>query len=163
MQLSLGDVVPADIMLIDGSLLVDQSMLTGESVPAETAAGNTAYAGGLVRRGAAIARVSATGKRTYFGRTAELVSVAHVESAEQKAVLSIVRNLTVINFVMAVGIVAYALTIRISYEQITLLVLTVLLSAVPVALPATFTLAAALGARTLAMKGVLLTRLSSLN
>src|SRR5271169_6116621 len=117
-------------MIIDGSLLVDQSMLTGESVPAETAVGNSAYAGGLVRRGAAIARVSATGKRTYFGRTAELVSVAHVESAEQKAVLSIVRNLTVINFVMAAGIVAYALTIGTSYEQIALLVLTVLLSAV---------------------------------
>ena len=106
---------------------------------------------------------SATGTRTYFGRTAELVSVAHVESAEQKAVLSVVRTLTIINFVMATGIVGYALALQISFQQIALLVLTVLLSAVPVALPATFTLAAALGARTLAMKGVLLTRLSSLN
>src|SRR3984957_4179383 len=162
-QISLGDVVPADILLIDGSLLLDESMLTGESVPAETGAGKTAYAGGLVRRGAAIARVTATGTRTYFGRTAELVSTAHIESAEQKAVLSIVRILTVINFVIAIGIVVYALAIRVSVEQIMLLVLTTLLSAVPVALPATFTLAAALGARTLAKKGVLLTRLSSLN
>jgi H+-transporting ATPase len=162
-QISLGDVVPADIVLIDGSLLLDQSMLTGESIPADAEAGKTAYAGGLVRRGAAIARVTATGTRTYFGRTAELVSLAHVESAEQKAVLGVVRNLTVINFVIAAGIVSYALAIRISIEQIMLLVLTALLSAVPVALPATFTLAAALGARTLALKGVLLTRLSSLN
>jgi H+-transporting ATPase len=162
-QISLGDVVPADIMLIDGTLLLDQSMLTGESIPAETEAGKTAYAGGLVRRGAAIARVTATGTRTYFGRTAELVSTAHIESSEQKAVLSIVRILTAINFVIAIGIVVYALAIRISVEQIMLLVLTTLLSAVPAALPATFTLAAALGARTLAKKGVLLTRLSSLN
>jgi H+-transporting ATPase len=136
-QISLGDVVPADITLIDGSLLLDQSMLTGESIPAETEAGKTAYAGGLVRRGAAIARVTATGTRTYFGRTAELVSTAHIESAEQKAVLSIVRILTVINFVIASGIVVYALAIKISVEQIMLLVLTTLLSAVPVALPAT--------------------------
>ena len=91
------------------------------------------------------------------------MSVAHVESAEQKAVLSVVRNLTVNNFVIVAGLVAYAFAIRISFEQILLLVLTALLSAVPVALPATFTLAAALGARTLALKGVLLTRLSSLN
>jgi len=162
-QVSLGDVVPADVLIVDGSLLLDQSMLTGESVPTEMEAGKTAFAGGLVRRGGAIARVTATGTRTYFGRTAELVSLAHVESAEQKAVLGVVRNLTVINFVIVAGLVAYAFAIRISFEQILLLILTALLSAVPIALPATFTLAAALGARTLALKGVLLTRLTSLN
>jgi H+-transporting ATPase len=162
-QVSLGEVVPADVLIVDGSLLLDQSMLTGESIPIEMESGKTAFAGGLVRRGAAIARVTATGTRTYFGRTAELVSVAHIDSAEQKAVLSVVRNLTVINFVIVAGLVAYAFAVRISFEQILLLVLTALLSAVPVALPATFTLAAALGARTLALKGVLLTRLSSLN
>ncbi|MGD1037289.1 MAG: HAD-IC family P-type ATPase [Roseiarcus sp.] len=162
-QVSLGDVVPADVVIVDGSLLLDQSMLTGESIPAETGAGKTAYAGGLVRRGGAIARVTATGTRTYFGRTAELVSVAHVESAEQKAVLGVVRNLTAINFVIGAGLVAYAFANKVSGQQILLLVLTALLSAVPVALPATFALAAALGAKTLAMKGVLLTRLSSLN
>jgi H+-transporting ATPase len=140
-QVSLGDVVPADVLIVDGALLLDQSMLTGESVPTEMAAGKTAFAGGLVRRGAAIARVTATGTRTYFGRTAELVSTAHVESAEQKAVLGVVRNLTFINFVIVVGLVIYAFAIHVSSEQILLLVLTALLSAVPVALPATFTLA----------------------
>ena len=162
-QVSLGDVVPADVVIVDGSLLLDQSRLTGESIPAETETGKTAFAGGLVRCGAAIARVTATGTRTYFGRTAELVSLARVESAEQKAVLGVVRNLTAINFVIAAGLVAYAFAIKVSGGQILLLVLTALLSAVPVALPATFALAAALGARTLAEKGVLLTRLSSLN
>ena len=62
-----------------------QSMLTGESVPVEIEVGNTTYAGGLVRRGEATAKVVATGSRTYFGRTAELVSVAHVERAEGSA------------------------------------------------------------------------------
>ncbi len=162
-QVSLGEVVPADLTLIGGSLLVDQSMLTGESIPVEMEAGKTAYAGGLVRRGESIAKVVATGTRTYFGRTAELVSVAHIESTEQKGVFAVVRNLTAINFVIVVGIVAYALYISVSLQQIALLVLTAMLSAVPVALAATFTLAAALGARTLATKGVLLTRLSALH
>jgi H+-transporting ATPase len=162
-KISLGDIVPADVTLVDGSLLVDQSMLTGESVPIEMAAGQTTYAAGLVRRGEAIAKVVATGTRTYFGRTAELVSIAHVESAEQKVVLAVVRNLTAINLVIVVGIVGYALFIHVSLEQIALLVLTAMLSAVPVALSATFTLAAALGAKALAPKGVLLTRLSSLH
>jgi H+-transporting ATPase len=162
-QVCLGDVVPADLILLTGSVLVDQSMLTGESMPVEAGAGKSAYAGALVRRGEAIGKVSATGTRTYFGRTAELVSIAHVESAEQKAVLGVVRNLTAINFAIVVGIIAYALAYQIGLEQITLLVLTAMLSAVPVALSATFTLAAALAARTLAQKGVLLTRLSALH
>jgi H+-transporting ATPase len=162
-EVCLGDVVPADLTLLRGSLLVDQSMLTGESIPVEVPTGKTAYAGGLVRRGEAIAEVTATGSKTYFGRTAQLVSIAHVESTEQKAVLAVVRNLTTVNFVIVVGIVAYALAINVSLQQITLLVLTAMLSAVPVALAATFTLAATLGARTLAMKGVLLTRLSALH
>jgi len=162
-QVSLGGVVPADLHIITGSLLLDQSMLTGESVPVESDVGKTAYAGSLVRRGEAVAEVVATGGRTYFGRTAELVRVAHVESAEQKAVLGIVRNLTVVNFAIVVGMVAYAKTIGMGVAQIIPLVLTALLSAVPVALPATFTLAAALGAKALALKGVLLTRLSALH
>jgi H+-transporting ATPase len=162
-QISLGSVVPADLRLRSGSLLIDQSMLTGESIPTETEAGKTVYAGGLVRRGEAIAEVVATGEHTYFGRTAELVRIAHVESAEQKAVLSVVRNLTVVNFAIVIGLVSYAHYIGMITSQIIPLVLTAMLSAVPVALPATFTLAAALGAKTLAMKGVLLTRLTALH
>ena len=161
-QVSLGGVVPADLRIISGSMLLDQSTLTGESIPVETEPGKVAYAGSLVRRGEALAEVVATGTRTYFGRTAELVRVAHVESAEQKAVLGVVRNLTVVNFAIVIGIVAYALAIRISLQQTILLILTALLSAVPIALPATFTLAATVGAKALALKGVLLTRLSAL-
>jgi H+-transporting ATPase len=162
-QLSLGNVVPADARILRGSVLIDQSMLTGESIPAEMEAGKTAFAGGLVRRGEALAEIVATGTRTYFGRTAELVRVAHVESAEQKVVLGIVGNLTVVNFAIVVGLVAYAHAIGMSVLQIIPLVLTAMLSAVPVGLPAAFTLAAALGARTLALNGVLLTRLSALH
>ena len=162
-ELSLGGIVPADLRLVAGSVLLDQSMLTGESVPVEAGPAKTAYAGALVRRGEATGEVVATGTHTYFGRTAELVRVAHVESSEQQAVLAVVRALTVVNFAIVVGIVAYAHALGMSAAQIVPLVLTALLSAVQVALPATFTLAAALGAKTLALKGVLLTRLSALH
>ena len=162
-QLSLGNIVPADLTIISGSVVLDQSMLTGELVPVEAGPGKAAYAGGLVRRGEAIAEVTATGPRTYFGHTAELVQTAHVESSEQRAVLGVVRALTVVNFAIVVGMVAYAHGIGMDVPRIIPLVLTALLSAVPVALPATFTLASALGARTLALRGVLLTRLSALH
>ena len=97
-QLSLGDIVPADLAIISGLVVLDQSMLTGESVPVEAGPDKAAYAGGLVRRGEAIAEVIATGPRTYFGHTAELVQTAHVESSEQQAVLGVVRALTVGEF-----------------------------------------------------------------
>ncbi len=64
-------------------------MPTGESLPVEAGIDAQAYAGALVRRGEAIARVTATGTRTYFGRAAELVRVAHVTSTEEKAVLGL--------------------------------------------------------------------------
>ncbi len=105
-----------------------------------------------------MARVTATGIRTKFGRTAELVRTAHVVSTQQKAVLRVVRNLAVFNGILIVILVAYALAHTIPVREIIPLVLTAVLASIPVALPATFTLASALGARALARQGVLPTR-----
>jgi H+-transporting ATPase len=162
-KLSLGAVVAADVRLTEGSVLLDQSMLTGESVPIEAGAGFETYAGALVRRGEAVAEVTATGARTKFGRTAELVRTAHVESSQQKAVLRVVRNLAMFNGVVIVVLVGYAHVLKMPIGEIIPLVLTAVLASIPVALPATFTLAAALGARALAKLGVLPTRLSAVD
>ena len=162
-KLSLGAVVAADVRLTGGEVLLDQSMLTGESVPIEASAGFQTYAGALVRRGEAMAEVTATGARTKFGRTAELVRTAHVVSTQQKAVLRVVRNLAAFNGVVIVLLVAYAWFLKMPLDEIIPLVLTALLASIPVALPATFTLAAALGARALAKLGVLPTRLSAVD
>ncbi|HEV2383314.1 MAG TPA: HAD-IC family P-type ATPase [Terriglobia bacterium] len=162
-KLSLGAVVAADVRLTEGSVLLDQSMLTGESVPIEAGAGFETYAGALVRRGEAVAEVTATGMRTKFGRTAELVRTAHVESSQQKAVLRVVRNLAMVNGVIIVMLVGYAYALKMPGSEIVPLVLTAVLASIPVALPATFTLAAALGAKALAKLGVLPTRLSAVD
>jgi H+-transporting ATPase len=159
-KLSLGAVVAADVHLTGGEVLLDQSMLTGESVPIEAGAGVQTYAGALVRRGEAVAEVTATGARTKFGRTAELVRTAHVVSTQQKAVLRVVRNLAAFNGGIIVLLVIYASFLKLPLDEIIPLVLTAVLASIPVALPATFTLAAALGARALAKLGVLPTRLS---
>jgi H+-transporting ATPase len=162
-KLSLGAVVAADVHLTGGSVQLDQSMLTGESLPIEAGPGADTYAGALVRRGEATAVVTATGVRTKFGRTAELVRTAHVVSTQQKAVLKIVRNLAIFNGVVILAMVAFAYTHAMPWSEIVPLLLTSILAAIPVALPATFTLAAAIGARTLAKLGVLPTRLSAVD
>jgi H+-transporting ATPase len=162
-KLSLGAVVAADVHLLDGSVLLDQSMLTGESLPVEAGAGADTFSGALVRRGEATARVTATGMRTKFGKTAELVSTAHAVSSQQKAVLKIVRNLAIFNGCVIVLMGAYALTHSMTWDEVIPLLLTSVLAAIPVGLPATFTLTAAVGARSLAKEGVLPTRLSAVD
>ena len=162
-KLSLGGVVAADVKLLEGSVLLDQSMLTGESIGTEAGPGFQTFAGALVRRGEAVAEVTATGTRTKFGRTAELVRTAHVVSSQQKAVLRVVRNLAVFNGLLIVLMVVYAHAHAMPVSEIIPLILTAVLASIPVALPATFTLASALGARALARQGVLPTRLSAVD
>src|ERR1700735_5124453 len=162
-KLSLGAVVAADVHLVDGSVLLDQSMLTGESLPTEAGVGADTYAGALVRRGEATSQVTATGARTKFGRTAELVQTAHSISSQQTAVLQIVRNLAIFNGFVIVLMGTYAYSHSLPRGEIISLLLTSVLAAIPVGLPATFTLAAALGARALAKVGVLPTRLSAVD
>jgi H+-transporting ATPase len=162
-KLSLGAVVAADVKLVDGSILLDQSMLTGESVPIEGGPGMQTYAGALVRRGEAAAIVTATGARTKFGHTAELVRTAHVESTQEKTVMRVVRNLAIFNGLLITLLVTYAFSRKMPSGDIIHLVLTAVLASIPVALPATFTLAAAIGAQALARLGVLPTRLSAVD
>ena len=102
-KLSLGGLVPADAKIRSGEVLLDQSLLTGESAPVEAGDGAAAYAGALIRRGEAVAEVSATGGRTKFGRTAELVRAAHVVSTQQSTVFRVVRNIAAFNGVLVLG------------------------------------------------------------
>lgn len=153
-KLSLGAVVAADVKIVDGSVLLDQSMLTGESVPIEAGAGAQTYAGALVRRREASAEIIQTGPRTKFGHTAELVRSAHAVSSQQKAVLRVVRNLAIFNGVIIVGLITVARFRGMAWSETIPLLLTAVLAAIAVALPATFTLATALGARSLAKLGI---------
>ena len=89
-RIRLGDVVPADVTLIEGDYLsVDQSALTGESLPVTKQSGDEAFSGTVVKQGEVMAEVSATGGQTKFGKTASLVEQAKTVSHFQKAVLTI--------------------------------------------------------------------------
>ena len=158
-----GTIVPADVTLEDGSLLVDQSALTGESAAASVESGMTAYAGSMVRGGEATGEVAATGARTFFGKTAELVRTAGSANRQEHEIVGVVKNLFVANAATVVIVIGYAYHVGMSLGFILPLLLTILLASIPVALPATFTLAAALGSVELSRHGVLITRLSALH
>jgi H+-transporting ATPase len=161
-HLRAGDIVPADVRLADGILSVDQSVLTGESLPVESRAGSTAYSGALVRRGEATGVVTATGARTYFGKTAELVRAASAPPRTERLILKIARYLGALVMVLAIGACIAMLVQRTPLAEMLPFGLLLLMSSVPVALPAMFTLSSALGARALADEGILVTRLSAI-
>ncbi len=159
-RLRLGDIVPADARLLDGDeVSVDQSALTGESLPATRKSGDAIFSGSIIRRGEIGALVYATGINTYFGKTAELVKGAVTVSHFQKAVLKIGNYLIMLALVIVSGIVAVSI-FRGDPILTTLqfaLVLTV--AAIPVAMPTVLSVTMAVGARLLAKKKAIVSKL----
>lgn len=161
-HLQLGDLVPADVRLTSGRVLLDQSVLTGESVPIDAQPEQTAYAGGTVKQGEATGEVTATGAHTYFGKTAELVRMAKTKGHLEKVIFAIVKNLVILDALLVGTVLGYAIWAKVPLTEILPFALILLVASVPVALPATFTLATALGAQELARQGVLVTHLAAI-
>jgi len=156
-----GDFVPADVMVAEGYLEVDQSTLTGESFGVEKNSGDLLYSGSVVKRGEAKGIVMAIGSNTYFGRTAQLVQLAKPKLHIEKVISSVVRWLLVIVSVLAIVVLVCSMFRGFGIIDTLPMLLVILLSAIPVALPAMFTVSMALGAMDLSKKGVLVTRLSA--
>jgi H+-transporting ATPase len=159
-RMRLGDIVPADARLLEGDPVeVDQSALTGESLPAERKSGDAVFSGSIIRQGEIGAMVYATGASTYFGKTAQLVQEAHTVSHFQKAVLKIGNYL----IILAVALVAVIIGFAIYRGDVILttlqfaLVLTV--AAIPVAMPTVLSVTMAVGARLLAKKQAIVSKL----
>lgn len=160
-HLRMGDIVPSDCQIVDGSVEVDQSAITGESAAVSRSAGATLYSSSIVRRGEASADVTATGASSFYGKTAELVRSARPVGHMERLLFRIVRYLVVLDGVLATTVFAVA-TVRAVAPSIVLpFVLVLLIASVPAAMPATFTIANALESRRLVEEGVLVTGLSA--
>jgi plasma-membrane proton-efflux P-type ATPase len=156
-----GDIIPADVKLLTGALGVDQSALTGESKDAEKAPGDVLSSGSVVRRGEGNGVVILTGAKTYFGRTTELVQQARPRLHIEAVVAKVVRWLFVIVGALLGVVVVLSLIRGAPLVEMIPLMLVLLMSAVPVALPVMFTVSMAFGSKELAKRGVLVTRLSA--
>jgi H+-transporting ATPase len=159
-RVRLGDIVPADARLLEGdSVEVDQSALTGESLPVTRKPGEAVFSGSIIRQGEIDAIVYATGANTYFGKTAQLVQEAHTISHFQRAVLKIGDYLIILAVALVVLILAVAL-FRGDKALTTLeFCLVLLVAAIPVAMPTVLSVTMAVGARLLAKKEAIVTRL----
>ena len=167
-----GQIVPADLLLIDGEYLsIDQAALTGESLPVSKKVGDTAYSGGIVKQGAMTGVVTSTGNNTFFGRTAKLVAAAGSASHSQNAVLKIGDFLILVALALALVLVSVEVYRRIivadtwdwsTIGSIAQFVLILLVASIPVALPAVMSVTMAIGAYALSRQKAILSRLSAI-
>ncbi len=154
--LKIGDVTPADLKLASGDYLsTDESALTGESLPVDKKVGDAAYSGSIVKLGAMDGIVTATGTKTYFGRTAELVQSAVTRSHFQRAVLRIGNFLIMSTIALVVLILLVAIYREEPFLETLQFCLILTVAAIPVALPAVLSVTMAIGAERIArMKAV---------
>ncbi|NOY61331.1 MAG: plasma-membrane proton-efflux P-type ATPase [Calditrichaeota bacterium] len=162
-RVRLGDIVPADIKLVDGAYLsVDESALTGESLPVEKHVSDVGYAGSIIRQGEMNALVVAIGMNTYFGKTARLVAEAKTQSHFQKAVIKIGDYLIVLAIVLVAVIFIVALFRHESVLETLQFALVLTIAAIPVALPAVLTVTMAVGAMALAKRKAIVSKLAAI-
>ena len=159
-RLCLGDIVPADARLLDGDPIeVDQSALTGESLPVSHKSGDAVYSGSVVKQGETDALVYGTGRNTFFGKTAKLVEEAHTVSHFQRAVLKIGDYLILVAGALVALILVVALFRGDPMLQTLEFALVLTVAAIPVAMPTVLSVTMAVGARILARKQAIVSRL----
>lgn len=157
-----GDFVPADLNVTSGEVEVDQSALTGESLSVKVGVGAVVYSGSIAVRGEASGVVQATGTATYFGRSAQLVSTAQAPGNMERLIFGLVRALIGFAFVMAITVFLDGRVRHTPLHVMLPFIAILLIASVPVALPATFAVATALGSEELSRHRVLVTRLAAI-
>jgi len=161
-RLRIGDIIPADAKLLEGDpVQVDQSALTGESLPVEHKSGDAVFSGSILKQGEIDAIVYATGQDTYYGKTAELIKSAQTRSHLQRAIIKIADYLLIIAAALAVLIISVAVSRHDPLLQVLQFVLVLTIAAVPVAMPAVLSVTMALGAKMLAAKQAIVTKLTA--
>ncbi len=162
-RLRLGDIVPADVTLLEGDYLrLDQAALTGESLPVDKKVGEEAYSGTIARQGEMVAEVIATGEHTFFGRTAKLVESAGAVSHFQQAVMRIGNFLIAIAVVLSIILIGVELARGAHLLHVLEFVLILVIASIPVAMPAVLSVTMALGAKALSKHKAIVTRLQSI-
>ena len=164
-RLRIGNIVPADVQLLQGDyLLIDQSALTGESLPVSRKVNDVAYASTIVKQGEMLAVVVNTGTNTNFHTVVALVAKASMEERShfQKMVIRIGDFLILVTVALVVLIVMVALFRHEQFLEIARFALVLTVASIPVALPAVLSVTLAVGAINLARRQAIVSKLTAI-
>jgi len=171
--LQAGDRVAADIRLLSvKNLGCDESALTGESLPVMKREGPVpadaliaerkcmAYNGTLVTSGTATGIVIATALETEFGKISKLLEeVPNLETPLSQTLSHIARWIAMIVFLIGIGQLAIAYLRGYSLLEAALASIALAVAAIPEGLPATITIAAAIGVQRMAKRKAIIRRM----
>lgn len=174
--LAAGDRVPADLRLVETSVLeIDESLLTGESLPVEkTSEGSgpsavgeegsdRALSGTFVIRGSALGVAEATGAASTIGKIATRLEDRHRSTPLQRELGAVTARLGILSILIAAGVFGLTL-VRVgvgeaSLERAFLAAVALAVAAVPEGLATVVAVALALGVRRMAARGAIVRRL----
>jgi Mg2+-importing ATPase len=167
--LSVGDIVPADMRLLETTELeCDEAVLTGESMPVDKTADPTSHEhscalmGTVVREGSARGVVVRTGMQTAFGKIAAGLGERQGETAFQVGLRKFSFFLVRVAGVLTASIFAINLLLHRPFIEALLFSLAIAIGLTPQLLPAIVTVSLSTGSRRLARKKVLVKRLVSI-
>jgi len=161
-HLRVGDIVPADVEILNGTVSVDQSALTGESIEVTKQAGETVYSASTINHGEMVGRVTATGTRSSYGKTAELIRTAEAPGRLQTLLFTIVRYLAYLDIMLAVILVIAAIIRGTPWQELLPFLVILFIATIPISMPSSFVVANSLEAKNLATQNVLVTGLSGI-
>ena len=174
-RLAVGDVVPADLRLLQADgLECDEAVLTGESMPAEKRSdpitapessldlASCAFMGTVVREGSGLGVVVRTGGRTEFGAIALQLGERQPQTAFQLGLRDFSLLLVRVTAVLAGSILVINVVLGRSLLGSVLFALAIAVGLTPQLLPAIVTISLSTGAKRLAERKVVVKRLVSI-
>jgi len=163
-QLNAGTTCPADCRVHGDEIEVDQSALTGESLPVLMYRYDQCKMGSIIVRGETEATVEFTGSRTYFGKTATLLTANNKMSNLQKCLIRVVTILSVLSAVMCTTAFVYLLVKpeAVPVKQALSFAVVLLVASIPLAMEIVVTTSLALGSKALSAEGAICARLTAI-
>ncbi|UZN41308.1 HAD-IC family P-type ATPase [Lactobacillus sp. IBH004] len=160
-----GDVLAADVKLIDGQISTDESSITGEARTVRKNPQDTAYAGTTVTEGNGLAVVTATGANSRSGKTINLINNSAAPGHLQQLLTKIIYYLCILDGILTLIIIIASFfkggDINNLINMLPFLAM-MFIASIPVAMPSTFALSNSFEATRLSKEGVLTSDLTGI-
>eukprot|EP00911_Craspedida_sp_UC1_P002201 UC1_evm1s1682 len=164
LQLKLGDVIPADAIMLEGeNVSVDQAALTGESLPVSKKVGADLFSGATLKQGELVAVVVATGVNTFFGKAAHLVATTENKGHFQQVLRQIgTFCIGLIAFFLVAVAIGQWVFLGYPYRRGINNLIVLLIGGIPIAMPTVLSVTLAIGAHQLAEKKAIVSKMSAI-